>query len=64
MSVSTVGVKNDDEAMEIWAAGMKEAIRQVEPVRVIEYGGDIGFDYNGIKGERFANRVTENWKKR
>jgi len=64
VSVSTVGVKNDDEAMEIWAAGMKEAIRQVEPVRVIEYGGDIGFDYNGIKVERFANRVTENWKKR
>lgn len=64
VSVSTVGVKNDDEAMEIWAAGMKEAIRQVEPVRVIEYGGDIGFDYNGIKVERFANRVTENWKER
>lgn len=62
VSVSTIGVKKD--AVDVWAAGMQEAIRQLEPSVVIEYGGDIGFDYGNIKVKRYGNKVTENWHKR
>ena len=64
VSVSTVGVKNSEEAMAIWSDGMKEAIKQIEPSMVLEYGGDIGFDYGDILVKRYSNQVTENWQKR
>ena len=64
VSVSTVGVKNSEEAMAIWSDGMKEAIKQIEPSMVLEYGGDIGFDYGDISVKRYSNQVTENWQKR
>lgn len=61
VSVSTVGVKNSEEAMNIWTDGMKEAIKQLEPSMVLEYGGDIGFDYGDTPVTRYNNQVTENW---
>ena len=61
MSVSTVGVKEDKDALEIWRDGMNEAIRQIEPAAVLEYGGDIGFDYGNIAVKRYTNKVTESW---
>ena len=63
VSVSTVGVKNSDGAIEVWTDGMKEAIRQLEPSLILEYGGDIGFDYGDIPVKRYNNQVTENWHK-
>lgn len=44
-AVSTVGVKGDDAAMGAWKAGMAEAVRRLEPRRVLLYGGGIGFDF-------------------
>lgn len=64
VSVSTVGVKNSEQAMDIWKAGMDEAIRQLEPSMVLEYGGDIGYDYGSVPVKRYSNQVTENWHKR
>ena len=63
VSVSTVGVKENKEAVEIWNTGMQEAIRQIQPEMILEYGGDIGFDYGDIPVKRYLNRVTENWSK-
>lgn len=60
VSVSTVGVKHD--AIDIWSGGMDEAIRQLEPSTVLEYGGDIGYDYGNIAVKRYDNEVTNNWK--
>lgn len=62
VSVSTVGVKKN--ALDIWREGMDEAIRQIRPEAVIEYGGDVGYEYKNVKVFRFENAVTENWKKR
>lgn len=62
VSVSTVGVKESKEALEIWTAGMDEAIRQIEPTVILEYGGDIGYDYGDITVKRYKNKVTENWR--
>lgn len=45
VSVSTIGVKRDDEANDIWFKGMDEAIRRIEPSHVVVYGGDIGYNF-------------------
>lgn len=62
VSVSTVGVKESDSALDVWADGMREAIKQIEPEAVLEYGGDIGFDYGNINVKRYTNKVTDNWR--
>lgn len=62
VAVSTVGVKESKESLSVYFDGMAEAIRQIEPSVVLEYGGDVGFDYGGIKVKRYKNQVTENWK--
>ena len=64
VSVSTVGVKNSKEAVNIYCDGMAEAIRQLEPSMILEYGGDVGFDYGGVPVRRYSNQVTENWRNR
>lgn len=63
VSVSTIGVKEKQVATDIWNAGMKEMIRQIEPSTIIVYGGALDFDYGDIKVVYFENKVTENWKK-
>lgn len=45
VSVSTIGVKRDKEATQIWMTGMDEAIKRLKPSFVIVYGGDIGYDF-------------------
>lgn len=62
VSVSTVGVKEDKAARGIWYAGMDEAIKQLEPKAVLEYGGDIGYDYKSVEVRRYANKVLGDWK--
>lgn len=49
VAVSTVGVKGDEAALKVWHDGMAEAMRKLEPLRVILYGGDIGFDFGGAE---------------
>lgn len=60
VSVSTIGVKTDDTASELWVAGMDEAIRKLHPECVVVYGGDIGYEFpcdtvyiNNHNSERF-----------
>lgn len=62
VSVSTVGVKRHSEAMEIWTAGMDEAIKRLSPSCVLEYGGDIGYQYP-CEVKRYKNHVTEDMTK-
>lgn len=59
VSVSTIGVKQDDNARDIWVAGMDEAIRQLEPKNIIVYGGDIGYDFGNINVVYIKNHNTE-----
>lgn len=62
VSVSTVGVKEDKEALKIWTSGMDEMIKQIEPSTIINYGGKLDYDYGGIDTKFFTNKVTDNWK--
>lgn len=59
VATSTVGVKEDSDALEIWFDGMSEAMKRLEPSRVLLYGGDIGFDFGDAEVVQYANGVTE-----
>ena len=62
VSVSTIGVKKDEDARRVWADGMTEMIKQIEPSVILVYGGKIEYDYKGIEVRYYENKVTENWK--
>lgn len=44
-SVSTMGIKESKTARQIWKAGMDEAVRRLKPEHIVNYGGDIGYEY-------------------
>ena len=62
VSVSTIGVKQDEDALQIWEDGMREMIRQIEPSAILVYGGELEFDYGDIKVIYFDNKVLKNWR--
>ena len=59
VSISTIGVKRDEEALQIWKDGVAEMIKQIEPSAILVYGGELEFDYGNIKTIYFNNKVTE-----
>lgn len=63
VAVSTIGVKEKKEALEVWQDGMREMIKRIKPSTIIVYGGKLDFKYGKIKTVYFENKVTENWKK-
>ena len=63
VSVSTIGVKEHDDALEIWRDGMTEMIKRIQPSTILVYGGRLDFDYGKIKVKYYENKVIENWKK-
>ncbi len=62
VSISTIGVKRDQEALQIWEDGVTEMINQIEPKTILVYGGQLDYDYGNIKVIYFNNKVTERWK--
>ena len=62
VAISTIGVKESKDALEIWKAGTAELIEQIKPSAIVVYGGKIDFDYKGIKTVYYENKVTENWE--
>ena len=63
LSVSTIGVKRDKEAMKIWTDGMDELIRRCEPSKLLVYGGHVDYDYGDIEVKHFINDATERLSK-
>ncbi len=64
VATSTVGVKGDADALAVWMDGMREAMRRIEPSRVLLYGGDVGPRHStvatstvGVKGDADALAV-------
>lgn len=64
VSVSTIGIKQDKEAAEIWRAGMDEAMKRLKPSAVVVYGGDIGYEFGNTKSVFISNDVIDRWKER
>lgn len=48
-ATSTVGVRQSDDAMRIWQAGMGKAMRVLRPKRLILYGGAVDFDFGNAE---------------
>lgn len=59
VSVSTIGVKRDEKALQIWKNGMDAMIKEIEPKTILVYGGKLDYDYKDIKVIYFENKVTE-----
>lgn len=59
VSVSTIGVKRDAGAMDLWTKGMDEAVRRLAPSAVVVYGGDIGYDFGNIKTVYIRNHNAD-----
>lgn len=64
LSISTIGVKQDKAAFEIWKAGTEELLKRKKPKTLLIYGGAVDFDYGDTKTLYFSNAVTERMKKR
>ena len=63
VSISTIGVKKDKEAMKIWQDGVKEMIKRIAPSTILVYGGQVDYDYGNIEVIYYDNKVTERMKK-
>lgn len=59
VSVSTIGVKRNKEALQIWKDGMDAMIKEIEPSTILVYGGELDYDYGDINVIYYENKVTE-----
>lgn len=59
VSVSTIGVKKNKEALQIWKDGMDAMINEIQPNTILVYGGELDYDYGDIEVIYFENKVTE-----
>lgn len=64
VSISTIGVKQDQNALKIWREGVDEMIKQIQPSAILVYGGKLDYDFKDIKVYYYENKVTENWAKK
>lgn len=59
VSISTIGVKRDKEALKVWKDGVDEMIKRIEPSTILIYGGKLDYDYGDIKVVYYDNKVTD-----
>ena len=62
VSVSTIGVKRDENALALWRAGMDEAIARLHPETILLYGGRVDYDFGDIRVVEYGNHVLDAWK--
>jgi len=62
VSISTVGVKQNKEALKIWKQGTDEAIKRLKPNKILLYGGKVDYDFGDIEVHYYENKVTEKFK--
>lgn len=64
VAVSTVGVKESENALKLWRDGMDAMIEHIEPSTILVYGGELEHDYKGIPVKYYENNVLKEWRKR
>lgn len=62
VAISTIGVKENKDAMQIWRDGVDEMIKRIKPKAILIYGGEVDYDYGAIQTVYFANKVLDKWK--
>ena len=63
VSISTIGVKRNKEALKIWKDGVDELIKRIKPSTILIYGGKLEYDYEDIQVKYYENKVTERMNK-
>lgn len=63
VSISTIGVKRNKEALKIWKEGVDELIRRIKPSTILIYGGKVDYDFEDIKVIYYQNKVIERMNK-
>ena len=63
VSISTIGVKRNEEALKIWEQGVDELIKRIKPSTILIYGGKLDYDYGDIEVIYYENEVTERMKR-
>lgn len=64
LSVSTVGIKKDEESLRIYRDGIRELVKVKKPKTLLLYGGMVDADYGDAEIVGFRNEVTERMKGR
>ena len=59
VTVSTIGVKRNKEALQIWKDGMDAMIKKIKPKTILVYGGELDYNYGDIKVIYYKNKTTE-----
>lgn len=62
VSISTIGVKQNKDALKIWQDGMDAMIEEIEPNTILVYGGKLDYDYGDIQVKYYENKITEKFK--
>lgn len=59
VSISTIGVKRDAEALKIWNDGVEAMIERIKPSAILIYGGKLKHDFRNIKTVYYNNTVKK-----
>lgn len=62
VAISTIGVKRNEEALQIWKDGVDKMIEIIQPSLILCYGGKIEYDYKGIEVIYYENKVISRMK--
>ena len=62
VSISTIGVKKNEQALQIWKDGVDAMIKEIEPSAILVYGGKLDYDYGNINVIYYENKVTKRMK--
>ena len=62
VAVSTIGVKEDQDALKVWRDGMQRMIEVLEPSTILVYGGKVDFNYGDIDVRFYDNAMLERWR--
>lgn len=62
VAISTIGVKQNPESLNVWEDGVDELIRRIKPSTILIYGGKLDYDFGAIKVIYYDNKVTEKMK--
>ena len=57
VSISTIGVKRNKEALKIWKDGVDELIKKIKPSAILIYGGKLEYNYGDIKVIYYNNKI-------
>jgi hypothetical protein len=64
LSVSTIGVKQEDYDFKLWTDGMDALIELKQPSRLLVYGGEVPYNYGDIEIVYYQNKVIDRMKRK